>query len=80
MRRNGYLRTSGVNVDTAIRFADPDFLLECKISAIWRRFPLIFAFYMPNVRHISTSGLLTLTPTLTHSPNVRGPPDVTLTY
>ena len=26
------------------RFADPDFLLECKISAIWRRFTLIFAF------------------------------------
>jgi len=36
--------TSGVNLDTAIRFADPDFLLECKISAIWERFPLIFAF------------------------------------
>ena len=32
------------------RFADPDFLLECKISAIWRRFPLIFAFYILNVR------------------------------
>ena len=44
MRRNGYLWTSGVNLDTAVRFADPDFLLECKISAIWRRFPLIFAF------------------------------------
>jgi len=44
MRRNGYLCTSGVNLDTAIRFADPDFLLECKISAIWERFPLIFAF------------------------------------
>jgi len=56
MHRNGYLRTSGVNLDTAVRFADPDFLLECKISAIWRRFPLIFAFYMLNVRHISTSG------------------------
>ena len=33
MRRNGYLRTSGVNIDTAVRFADPDFLLECKILA-----------------------------------------------
>jgi len=55
MRRNGYLWTSGVNLDTAVRFADPNFLLECKISAIWRRFPLIFAFCMPNVRHISTS-------------------------
>ena len=45
MRRNGYLWTSGVNLDTTVRFADPDFLLECKISAIWRRFPLIIAFY-----------------------------------
>jgi len=52
MKRNGYLWTSGVMLDTTVRFADPDFLLECKISAIWRRFPLIFAFYMPNVRTI----------------------------
>jgi len=44
----------------ATGFADPDFLLECKISAIWRRFPLIFAFYMLNARHISTSGLFDL--------------------
>ena len=29
-------------LDTAVRFADHDFLLECKILAIWRRFPLIF--------------------------------------
>jgi len=42
MRRNGYLWTSGVNLDTAVRFADHDFLLKCKISAIWRRFPLSF--------------------------------------
>ena len=56
MHRNGYLWTPSVNLDTAVRFADPDVLLECKISAIWRRFPFIFAFYMPNVRHISTSG------------------------
>ena len=54
-----YLCISGVNLDT-VRFADPDFLLECKISAIWRRFPLIFAFYILNVRHISTSGLFDL--------------------
>ena len=60
MRRNGNLWTSGVNLDTSVRFADPDFLLECKISAIWRRFPLIIAFYILNVRHISTSGLLDL--------------------
>ena len=60
MRRNGYLCTSGVNLDTAVRFADPDFLLGCNISAIWRRFPLIIAFYILNVRHISTSGLFDL--------------------
>jgi len=40
MHRNGYLCTSGVNWDTAVRFADPDFLLGCKISAIWRCFTL----------------------------------------
>ena len=28
-----------------LRFADPDFLLECKISAIWRRF-LLFLHYI----------------------------------
>jgi len=44
MRTNGHLWTSGVNLYTAVRFPDPDFLLECNISAIWRRFPLIFAF------------------------------------
>jgi len=38
MRRNGSLLTSDVNLDTAVRFADPDFLLECKILAIWQRF------------------------------------------
>ena len=62
MRRNDYLWTSGVNLDTAVRFADPDFLLKCTISAICRRFPLIFAFYSLNVRHISTSGFLTYWP------------------
>ena len=46
MRRNGYLWTSGVNLATAVRFADPDFLLECKISAIWRRFLLIFLHFI----------------------------------
>jgi len=40
MRRNGYLCTSGVNLDTAVQFADPDFQLECIISAIWQRFTL----------------------------------------
>jgi len=52
MRRNGYLWTFGVNLDTAVWCADPDFLLECKMFAIWRHFPLIFAFYMLNVHHI----------------------------
>jgi len=60
MRRNGYSWTSGVNLDTAVQFPDPEFLLECKMSAIWRRFPLISAFYILNVRHISTSGLFDL--------------------
>ena len=60
MRRNGYLCTSGVNLDTAVRFADPDFLLKCKILAIWRRFTLIFAFNILIVSHISTSGLFDL--------------------
>ena len=60
MRRNGYLCTLCVNLDTAVRFADPDFLLGCKISAIWRRFTLICAFSILNVRHISTSGLFDL--------------------
>jgi len=62
MRRNGYLWTSGVNLDTAVQFADPDFLLECKISSIWRCFPLIFAFYMPKVRHILLPVCLTYWP------------------
>jgi len=62
MRQNGYLCTSGVKLDTTGRFADPDFLLECKISAISRRFTIIFAFNILNVRHISisTSGLFDL--------------------
>jgi len=60
MRRNGYLCTSGVNLDIAVRFADPDFLLGCKISAIWRSFTLFFAFNILIVRHISTSGLFHL--------------------
>ena len=38
MRRNGYLWTFSVNLNTALQFADPDFLLACKISASWRRY------------------------------------------
>jgi len=60
MRRIGYLLTFGVNLDTTVRFPDPDLVLECKISAIWRLFPMIFAFYILNFRHISTSGLFDL--------------------
>jgi len=74
MHRNGYLWTSGVNLDNAVQFPDPDFLVDCKILAIWWRFPLIFfAFYMLNVRHISTSGLfdqLTLKVYHTRRPHV----------
>jgi len=50
----------GVNLDNAVRFPDFDFLVDCKISAIWRRFSLIFAVYVLNVRHIFTSGLFDL--------------------
>ena len=60
MRSNGYLCISGVNLDTAVRFADPDFLSGRKISAIWRRFTLFFAFIILNVRHVYTSGLFDL--------------------
>ena len=38
----------------------PQFPIRVQMSAIWRRFPFILAFYMPNVRHISTSGLYDL--------------------
>jgi len=48
MHRNGYLWTPGVDLDTAVLFADPDFLLECKISAIQNvfRWFLHFIFWM----------------------------------
>jgi len=36
---------SGVNLDTAVRFPDRYFLLECKISAIWQRFPFFCILY-----------------------------------
>jgi len=83
MRKNGYLWTSGVNFDTAVRFANTHFSLQCKISAIWRRFPLIFAFYMPNVRYISTFGLfdlLTYKVYHTHRPHVDNPHQVWRRY
>ena len=59
---NGYLCTLGVNLDTAVRFADPDFLLGYKISAIWRCFTLIFAFNISIVRRISRPVCLTYWP------------------
>jgi len=45
LRRNRYFWTSGVNLDTAVRIPDPDFLSECKFSAIWWRFPLTCILY-----------------------------------
>jgi len=38
----------------------PRFPIRVQISEIWRRFTLIIAFYILNVRHISTSGLFYL--------------------
>jgi len=55
-----FLCTSGVDLDTAYRFADPDFPLKCKTWAIWQRFTLIFEFNILNVCRISTSGLFDL--------------------
>jgi len=42
MRRNGYLCSSGVNLDNTVRFRDPNFLLECKFSVILATFSLDF--------------------------------------
>ena len=60
VRRNGYLWTSGVNLDTAVRFDDPDFLVRVQNFGNLAMFSVDFAFYMPNVHHISTSGLFDL--------------------
>jgi len=38
MRSNGYLCSSGVNLDNIVRFIDPDCQLECKISVILATF------------------------------------------
>jgi len=62
MRRNGNFWTSGVNLDTTVRFADPDFLLECKISTIcnvFRWFLLLYAECPPYFyfRFVSPTGL-----------------------
>ena len=62
-----------VNLDIAIWFADPDFLLECtkfqRFGDVSRWF---FWFYMLNVRHISTSGLFELLTQKVH--HTRRPP------
>jgi len=50
MRRNGYLWIFGVNLDTAVRFAHPDFLLEQKISDLATfsvDFCILYAEYPP---------------------------------
>ena len=60
MRRKGYLWTCSKISDAVISFPAPGFFTECVVSAIWRRFPSIFPFYMLNVHHISTSGLFDL--------------------
>jgi len=60
MRSSGYLWTFGENLHAAVRFYYPNFLPECKISAIWRHFPLIFAFCILNDLHISTFGFFDL--------------------
>ena len=46
--------------DIIIRFLDPDFLIGHDISATLGRFLLMFALDKPNVRRISTSGLVYL--------------------
>jgi len=50
----------GVKSNTIIRFPDPDFLTEYEILAMWGGFPLISAFYVQKIHHISTSGLFDL--------------------
>jgi len=50
--QNGYLCTSGVKLDTAVRFANPDFLSESKISAIWRRYTLISVKKLNSLQHL----------------------------
>jgi len=54
------LSTSGVNLDTAASIRRPQFPIRVQTFGDLATFPLIFAFYMLNVRHISTSGLFNL--------------------
>ena len=43
MHRNSHWWHSDVNLHTTVRFPNQDFVIECKILAIWRGFLLIFA-------------------------------------
>ena len=54
MRRNGYLSTSGENLDTAVRLADPDFLLGVKF---WR-FGDVFRWFLHLICRMSAIFLL----------------------
>jgi len=54
MRRNGYLWTFGEHLDTAVRFADPDFLLEWK----FRRFGDVFRWVLHFICWMSAIFLL----------------------
>ena len=57
---HGVLQISGVNSNTIVRFLDHDFIMQCEISPIWGRFPLIYTFDTTKVHHISTSALFDL--------------------
>ena len=54
MRWNGYLWTFGEHLDTAVRFADPDFLLEWK----FRRFGDVFRWVLHFICWMSAIFLL----------------------
>ena len=46
MRRNGYLWTSGVNLDTAVPFTDPDFLLRVQNFSDLATFSVDFCIFV----------------------------------
>jgi len=70
MRRNGYLWTSGVNLATAVRFLDPDFLLDDLASfsvdycILYSECPPYFYFWfvspfdLESIPHASTPTLI----------------------
>ena len=55
MRRNGHLWTSGVNFDTAVWFADPDFFCQC--AKFWR-FRDVFRWFLHFICWMSAIFLL----------------------